>query len=151
VDHDDEALGPLDEAACRAFLEAATLGRLALSVRALPVVLPVDFVVRGNDLILRIGAAEGFGAACDGTVVALQVDGADVGRETGWSVLVQGRARVLRPGDELLRAEGALSAVWAGPGTHLYVSLGMELVTGHRLGRKPFGSGLAATGSCGPG
>jgi len=130
VDDARRDLGPLGEDECRALLETVSLGRLALSVRALPVVLPVDFVVHGAGLILRVGAADGFEAACDGTVVAFQVDRVDGPGGVGWSVLVQGRARVLRAGDELVSADRALSLVWVDSAPHLYVRLGLDLVTG---------------------
>jgi uncharacterized protein len=152
VDVDDarRGLGSLDEDACRVVLGTATVGRLALSVRALPVVVPVNFVVRGGELFLGLGAGEGLEAACDGTVVAFQVDGVDKSTEVGWSVLVQGRSRLLQPDDPRVAAARGVSTVWADPGPHLLVIVGMDLVSGHHLGHGPFGSGFALSGSRGP-
>jgi uncharacterized protein len=151
VDQQAKAVGPLDDDECRALLKTVTSGRLALSVRALPVVLTVNYLVQEPRLILSVTSGAGVRAACDGTVVAFQVDGIDVPSETGWNVLVQGRARLLQTGAELVAAEEALSMIWADPDTNIYVSLGIDLMTGHRLGRGPSGSGLALTGSRGPG
>jgi hypothetical protein len=70
-------------------------GHIGLSVRALPVVIPVSFTV-DDDAVTVWGAALERQSFHVGDVVAFQVDGRD--REGSWSVLVRGRTEVASVG-----------------------------------------------------
>ncbi len=64
-------------------------GHLGIPEERAPLVLPVNYVVHGADLVIRIG--EGlFERVERAGLVAFQVDGVDAGRP--WSVLVRGLA-----------------------------------------------------------
>jgi len=134
VPYDRNGLETIDEPGCRALLATAAIGRLALSYRALPIVLPVNFAVCGDAILIRTGAGAKFEAACHQSVVAFEVDGFDSLNHTGWSVLVQGRARVLHGPAELDDARQVGLTPWANPNADAYVTIGMDLVTGRRLG-----------------
>ena len=98
VEFDRNGLALLDPKECRALLGTSAIGRLALSVHALPVVLPVNFTLVSDGILIRTGAGSKFDQACDQAVVGFEIDGYDSMSQTGWSVLVQGHARVLLPG-----------------------------------------------------
>jgi nitroimidazol reductase NimA-like FMN-containing flavoprotein (pyridoxamine 5'-phosphate oxidase superfamily) len=89
------------------------VGRVAVSVGALPVVLPVNFSVLDGDIVFRTVAGTKFHAASAGAVVAFETDSYDPDGRSGWSVLVQGVARVVTDPDELDRVQQLGVDPWA--------------------------------------
>ncbi len=72
---------------------AGGLGRVGLSLRALPVILPVGFRIDGDAvLVWGPGLAGVPSAQLSGNVVAFQTDGADLDTGQTWSLNVQGMA-----------------------------------------------------------
>ena len=141
---DRNGLETIEEAECLRLLESAAVGRLALSVRALPVVLPVNFALMSDGILIRTGAGTKLDQACDRAVVAFEVDGFDPIAKVGWSVLVQGTASVLTAPAELHEAAQVGLAPWGNPRADSYVKIALDLVTGRRLGGPHWSSGLAA-------
>ncbi len=88
---------------CLALLEGEDFGRLALSVGALPRVVPIRYEVVGGTIVLGVSSDPGVAAATDDAVIAFQVDHNDPEGES-WTVLVQGRtaARVPGPAEDLV-------------------------------------------------
>ena len=84
-------VGVLSRAECFSLLAAATVGRVALSVRALPAIVPVVCGLHGDDVVVRALADARVSAAMVGTVVAFQTDALDAAGETAWTVQVVGR------------------------------------------------------------
>lgn len=101
--HDDPGTGglmpvpgdALGRAECLALLGSAHLGRVGLSVDALPVIVPVGFSVIGDRVVLGAHADPRAVAAIDGVIVAFEADEWDPDAGSGWSVLVQGPAHRL--------------------------------------------------------
>lgn len=116
---------------CRNLLRQRRLGRIGLSVGALPVVLPVHYVVDGDRAVVRTGVGSKLAAAMRGAVVCLEVDEVDPERRTGWSVLVTGTAREVL-GEEAARLADLLDP-WSPDGPDHVVAISMELVSGRRL------------------
>jgi nitroimidazol reductase NimA-like FMN-containing flavoprotein (pyridoxamine 5'-phosphate oxidase superfamily) len=124
----------LDEGECRRLLEGETIGRVAVSIGALPAVLPVNYVMDGGDVYFLTGQGTKFSAALRGAAVAFEIDRVDVAYHHGWSVLAVGEAHeVPEPEAGRLRAELPL-APWA-PGVreHL-VRIHPEFLSGRRIG-----------------
>lgn len=72
---------------------AGGLGRLGLSLRALPVILPVSFRVDGDAVLAWGPGLNGVPASqLTGNVVAFQTDGANPDNGQTWSLHVQGVA-----------------------------------------------------------
>jgi uncharacterized protein len=142
VTFDPNGLEMLSEKDCLQLLRSAAIGRLALSVRALPVVLPVTFVLLPDAILVCTGAETRFDQACDQAVVAFEVDGFDPATQTGWSVLVQGTATVLTAPAELHEATRVGLTPWGNPHADSFVKVGLDLVTGRRLGGWYWASGL---------
>ena len=83
---------------CLEYLARKPVGRIAVSVQALPVILPVNYVMREGDVVFRTNSGTKLAAATAGTVVAFEVDHYDHNGRNGWSVLIQGRAaEIVRP------------------------------------------------------
>jgi nitroimidazol reductase NimA-like FMN-containing flavoprotein (pyridoxamine 5'-phosphate oxidase superfamily) len=98
-----ESLATLSRDECLRGLATHSLGRLALTAHALPVIVPIHYSLSDDVVVFRALVDGMVARACDGSVVALQVDnlGRDVGTE--WSVLVVGLA-ALMAGTETLRS-----------------------------------------------
>jgi hypothetical protein len=76
---------------------------VALSIDALPVVLPVGFAMLGEDVVFRQLLDAKLSTPGIDVVLAFQVDHFGAPTETGWSVLVQGIAREVVEPEEIER------------------------------------------------
>ena len=114
-------------------LATAHIGRVGLSAAALPVVLPVNFAVDGDEIAIRTAPGTKLDAALRNAVVAFEVDDFDPIYHTGWSVMVTGMARQLTSPEELRRAQALPLRAWA-PGVHdSFIAIPAQLVSGRRI------------------
>jgi hypothetical protein len=90
--HDDA----LSQQECWELLGTASVGRMALSVHALPVILPVQYYLGGRRLVLCLGHRGLPTRALDQAIIAFTADSIDPVTRSGWSVQVQGRSVVPR-------------------------------------------------------
>lgn len=100
---DAAGLRVLDRAECLALLGTATMGRIAVSAKALPLIAPVRFVVDGDCVVISIRSDTTLDAATRDTVVAFQAGGRDDSPTGAWSVHVTGIARHVTSAVELRR------------------------------------------------
>ena len=94
----------LDREDCLGLLQDEPVGRVALTSRALPVVLPVNFAMLDGDIVWRSAQGTKLNDASAGFVVAFEVDHYEPDHKRGWSVMIQGLAHVITEPDELERA-----------------------------------------------
>ncbi|HYD09541.1 MAG TPA: pyridoxamine 5'-phosphate oxidase family protein [Acidimicrobiales bacterium] len=134
VDGDQAAARPLDDAECRALLGAAAVGRVGLSIDALPVVLPVAHVLDGDRIVFRTGSGAKLQQALEGAVVCFQADEIDERRHAGWSVLATGHAREITDAAELRGVRTLPLRPWTGVDGEHYVEIRIELLSGRRFG-----------------
>jgi len=122
---------------CAALLATAVVGRVGLSMGALPVVLPVNFAVLDDeDIVFRTAEGTKFHAAAAGAVVAFEADGYEPSGRGGWSVLVQGVAQVVSDAIELAQLSALAIDPWAVDGSaDRFVRIRAERVTGRRFSR----------------
>jgi hypothetical protein len=85
----------LDRKACFEYLDRVAVGRVGLSIDALPVVLPLHFIVADESLLVQTIRGTKLDSAILGAVVAFQADAEDPRSLAQWSVLVQGIATEL--------------------------------------------------------
>jgi len=134
---DRNGLEVLDRGECLRLLEQATIGRVGLSASALPVVLPVNFVLTDVGVVFRTSRGTKLDAAVDGAVVAFEADSFDPMYHEGWSVVVTGVAEV-RDLDSL-PARAAQTPRWAAPGHgghddgEQFVVVPTDMVSGRRI------------------
>lgn len=127
----DEGLEILSEDECWRLLATQPIGRVGVSLGALPAIFPVNFVVDDNQVLFRTGEGVKLKAALNHTVVAFEVDQADTDTRSGWSVLVVGVADVVPPGEP--NAAPIDPDTWvAGERDHL-VRIRPEVLTGRRI------------------
>jgi hypothetical protein len=109
------------------------VGRVGITLGALPVILPVNFVVIDGAIVFRTAPGSKLSAAASGAVVAFEVDSHDRDRRSGWSVLVVGRSEVVHDLDVTFRALAAKLEPFADGRRPSLVRIHPELVSGRRL------------------
>nr|WP_274389109.1 pyridoxamine 5'-phosphate oxidase family protein [Streptomyces taklimakanensis] len=131
-----EALRPrftdLDEDECRALLATHGVGRVAVTTSAGPSIVPVSYLVTGDDIAYRT-APGATSAEAVGHEVAFEVDNVDESFRWGWSVQVVGPAR---PGGEAESARLTAEAPgrpWVDGERDMWVLVRADRVTGHRV------------------
>jgi nitroimidazol reductase NimA-like FMN-containing flavoprotein (pyridoxamine 5'-phosphate oxidase superfamily) len=134
---DRNGLEILDRAECLRLLAGEALGRIAVSVGALPVILPVNFLLDGERILIRTGDGTKLEAATRDAVVAFEVDQVDPFSHSGWSVCVTGRASELRDEHDLVRARKLPLPHWASNEVGHLVAVSLDLVSGRRLSHNP--------------
>jgi len=127
----------IDAAECHRLLRSAAIGRISVSSGALPVVVPVNYVLLGDVILLRPAAGALLSTAVDEAIVAFEVDHYDFVEHRGWSVMVQGPARLLREEGELRMALAQPMLPWGDPDSPFFVAVDCVRVTGRRIGRLP--------------
>jgi nitroimidazol reductase NimA-like FMN-containing flavoprotein (pyridoxamine 5'-phosphate oxidase superfamily) len=130
---DRNGLEVLDPEQCRALLSSASVGRVGVTMGALPTILPVNFLFDGERILVRTGRGTKLAAALEGTVVAFEVDDFDPVDHSGWSVVVTGMAHVLDDPDDLDRLARAPIPRWAPEGDTHIVALSTEMISGRRI------------------
>jgi nitroimidazol reductase NimA-like FMN-containing flavoprotein (pyridoxamine 5'-phosphate oxidase superfamily)/DNA-binding transcriptional regulator YiaG len=124
-------------AECRRLIAPGGVGRIAFGTISGPIVVPVNFAVLADTLVIR--TAEG--TVIDGHAdeqVALEVDHIDEALCQGWSVLVRGPARRVAHPAELRRLqEEAAVWPWAGGEREVYVRVVPREITGRRIELRP--------------
>ena len=130
---DRNGLDVLSVDECFELLSLAHVGRIALSIGALPVILPVNFHLLDDDIIVRSGPGTKMDAALSHTVVAFEVDAFSPMDHTGWSVLVQGLAHEICDPGELRRASALPLRAWASDRVNRFIRIRPQQVSGRRL------------------
>jgi hypothetical protein len=127
--------GLIPEPECWELLASASVGRIALSIRALPAIVPVQYYLDGRTLAVCLGHRELPERALN-AVVAFAADAIDPQTRSGWSVLVQGRSTTpsqLRTGAE---------CGW--PAAGQIVQIEPVIISGYRMYLCPFIHSLLA-------
>jgi nitroimidazol reductase NimA-like FMN-containing flavoprotein (pyridoxamine 5'-phosphate oxidase superfamily) len=79
----------LSEQQCRDLLDRHDVGRVAFVSDRFPVVVPVNYALAGETIVVRTGPGL-LSEGVPGQPVAFEVDGFERWNRSGWSVLVQG-------------------------------------------------------------
>lgn len=140
---DRNGLQDLPRDVCLQLLAQGTIARVGLSVGAMPVVLPVNYVLATppglNDPMIIVRSARGtkVATAMDLSVVAVEVDSFDPVSHSGWSVLVQGRSRVVDDAGELEWVTGLPLRPWAIPDAGCCIVVSTDVISGRRVEGHP--------------
>lgn len=150
--HDTTSASPyddleaLDQDRCLELLATATIGRLAWCDGGRILVLPVNFVLDGSDVILRSAAGAKLAAARSGQHFAFEVDDVEPALHTGWSVVLTGRG-------ELVTEEAAAGRLaqmvhpWSRRERPSVVRIRTEQITGRRVPLHAGGSTVLRLGA----
>lgn len=133
MDVDRNGLEILDRDECLRLLATATLGRIGVTSRSLPTVLPVNFTLGGERILVRTGAGSKLDAATRNAVVAFEADDFDPMYHSGWSVVVTGVTSEISDPVELEMLRSVPLARWApDPGSRV-IAISTEFVSGRRV------------------
>lgn len=125
-------LTAIERPECLALMATQPVGRLAFTRHALPDVIPVNFVLRGSTVLLRLRSNSLVARLIRDAVVAFQVDQIDVAGRSGWSVTVVGQARAVEPVG-VYRDSLAQGQFWLTDPDALLVAISTERIAGRRL------------------
>ena len=131
----DEGGGLIPEPQCWELLASASVGRIALSIHALPAILPVQYYPDGRTLAVCLGHRE-LPERSLNAVVAFAADAIDPQTRSGWSVQVQGRSATPR------QPQIDTACGWTAAGQ--IVQIKPEIITGHRMHLCPLIDSLLA-------
>lgn len=132
MENDRNGLEVLRRTESLRLLATLDVGRVVVSDRVLPAAVPVRFVLLDGDVVFVAGAGGELEAATADHVVAFEADEIDPGHQSGWTVLVQGRASVVTDAVERARAQALHLAPWAPTQAARFVRIRAEIVTGRR-------------------
>jgi len=125
-DHDK----PLAEIECQALLASTNVGRLSLTINALPVVVPVPYSYLGGSVVLAMRDGPAYGAAAS-HVVSLEIDDTNLDHVL-WAVLVIGRATEIVHPAELAEAQRLGVAASSSTAESHYLRLRPDIISGYR-------------------
>jgi uncharacterized protein len=127
-----DGLEILDEKECLKLLSGSRVGRVAVCQNGIASVLPIAFVLVGRDIFFFTGLGTKWDAAVRQQSVTFEVDEFDVGNESGWSVMVVGRA-LAASATARARVEALGLYPWAAGERHYLVRLRPDIMSGRRL------------------
>ncbi len=129
-----DVLRHLSPAECVKLLAGQRLGRVSVSIGALPAILPVNYVLWDDSIVFRSAPGTKLSVALMGSVVGFEVDAVTEDHSGGWSVLVVGHATEIRDAATLEAARRLPLQAWA-PGTRdLFVRIPTEHISGRAFG-----------------
>lgn len=118
---------------CWALLRRTQVGRVAVCDGGVPMILPVNFVVRDRSVVFRTGEGTKLDAAIAHAHVAFEAEGIHTIFEVGWSVVVVGRAEQVADPTEIDEVNRAGLRPWA-PGSRAHlVRIRASSVSGRRI------------------
>lgn len=122
---------------CENLLRAGVAGRVALSTATGPHIVPVNYSVLDESIIIRTSPYSLLGTYGRDTTLAFEIDSFDRDRERGWSVQARGRVEVVSSPTVLDRIrEGGEPQPWAGGARTLYLALRWTELSGRQLGAR---------------
>src|SRR4029077_16361234 len=114
----------LNTTECEELLRAGLVGRVAACTPNGPHIIPVNYSVVDDAVVLRTTPYSLLGSQTRGTVLALEVDHFDYEYHRGWSVVARGRGEVVIDAAELDHIRAIWNpAAWASGGRTLYLRL----------------------------
>lgn len=131
----DEGLELLDEEQCLELLRSGAVGRVGLTVGAMPAIFPVNYTTVDGCIVFLTSPGTKLTAAAADTVVAFEVDDYDSSFRSGWSVLAVGPSEVIHEPSPTMQVKVAHLVPYAdGPRTNI-VRIRPEILTGRRIVR----------------
>lgn len=120
---------------CEALLRCGVTGRVALSGPTGPHIVPVNYSVVDDAVIVRTSPYSVLGTYGRDTTLAFEVDQVDHEHQRGWSVVARGRAQVITDPEELVHIQDVWEPrPWAGGSRGLTLRLRWTEISGRRLG-----------------
>jgi hypothetical protein len=124
-------LRDLDLPECLELVASRPVGRISYCTATGPVTVPINHVLVGRDVLLRTSPNSEVGQnLLAEPLVCYQVDDFDEFNQSGWSVLIQGRATIIQPHELPPGAERP--APWVEGARALHIRIRGDSITGRR-------------------
>jgi len=130
---DRRGLRILSTPECFLRLGRGGVGRVAVTMHALPAIFPVNYAVLDGDVVFRSSTGSKLNSATNHAVVAFEVDENDRMSHTGWSVLIVGHAHVVATADELAAVSRLPLTPWANGMDDAFVRIATSVISGREL------------------
>ena len=111
TDHGGLEVLSLEE--CRRLLGTQQIGRLAFISAGEPLIMPLNYRMYQGDIVFRTTTGEKLNAARNAPSVGFEIDDWDAETQTGWSVIVSGRAQDVDDSDEITNLDELGLRPWA--------------------------------------
>jgi len=118
---------------CFRLLESVPVGRIGFLSRGEVAVLPVNFLVDGQDVVFRTGTGSKLCSLEVGHYVGFEADAYDSATRTGWSVVVNGLAEIVESDDEIARLDTLGLAPWGAAADQTWIRIRPASITGRRI------------------
>lgn len=119
---------------CEAHLVHGGVGRFVFASEPGPVALPVNFRLLDGDIVFRTSTHGVLTAAVSGDRrVGFEVDRIDDAMSEGWSVLISGRARLVRDPHELAAIAELGVEPWSGGRRDAVIRIETDAISGRRI------------------
>jgi nitroimidazol reductase NimA-like FMN-containing flavoprotein (pyridoxamine 5'-phosphate oxidase superfamily) len=118
---------------CWRLLGSSPVGRVGVQVDSAPEIYPVNHVVDHESVVFRTAPGTKLHGLVRSPSVCFEVDGIDPDTHTGWSVLVKGRAIVLRRPVALRQVAHLPLDPWTDSDKPDWVRITPDEVTGRRI------------------
>ena len=129
------ALHDLSQSQSRALLAEGTVARVALVAPDGPHIIPVNYTVVDESIVIRTSPYTVLATYGRDAVVALETDAIDRTTRSGWSVMVRGRTEVVLDSREIQHIRAVSEpAPWADGNRNLYLRLRILELSGRRVG-----------------
>ena len=116
-------------------LRGGVFGRMAVTAPDGPHVVPVNYAVVDDAVVVRTAPGGVLGLHAPGNIVAFEVDHVDYGTHRGWSVVARGTVEVVTDPVVLRRiAMGWAPRPWTAGERPLHLSLAWREIRGRRIG-----------------
>ncbi len=119
---------------CEDLLRSGEVGRIALSTPSGPHVIPINYAVVDDAIVVRTSPYSLLGTYGRDSTLAFEVDQIGPGHHDGWSVVVRGRSEFVTDAVELdrIREVGPPEPA-AGGAREMYLRLRWDEISGRRL------------------
>lgn len=125
----------LDRQECERLLRAGVVGRIAFSTPEGPHIVPVNYSVVDDTIVVRTSAYSLLGTYGRNAMLAFEVDHMDHDRHVGWSVIARGRGWAEADPEQVARIRsGWQPRPWASGTRNLYLRIRWDSLTGRALG-----------------
>ncbi len=130
---DRNGLEVLDREECLRLLGTVSVCRVGVNAGSLPMILPVNFALDGDLVVIRSARGTKLDNALHNAVVVLEADEYDPASSSGWSVMVRGRSFEIVDPDHLELVANLNLQSWSAGRFDNYIGVHTESVTGRRL------------------
>lgn len=126
---------------CLRLLDTVPVGRVGFYGDGEVVILPVNFIVDGQDVIFRTGAGSKLSSLGNRNVAGFEADSYDAATKSGWSVVVSGFTELVESDDEIHRLSDLGLHPWARPEQDVptLIRIRPTSITGRRTPGTAFG------------